>query len=98
MAVMIEERHLKIIRNILQDIFCDADIYVFGSRAKGRAGKYSDLDLAIDCNGVKMPLTITSKLEVAFEDSLLPYKVDVVDLNGITPEFRQAIEGDLVRL
>jgi predicted nucleotidyltransferase len=96
MNPMIEDRHLGVVLDILKDI--DGDIYVFGSRAKGTAAKYSDLDLTIDCKGARMPSRVLAKLEMAFEDSPLPYKVDIVDLNGISPNFRTAITKDFVKL
>ena len=71
----------------------DATVWVFGSRAKGRARRGSDLDLAVDAG---RPLTWEEKsaLAVAFEDSDLPWRVDVVDWRTIQPTFGKIIEKD----
>jgi hypothetical protein len=47
--------------------------WVFGSRATGRARRYSDLDLAIDA-GRRPTLDEIAELAEAFSDSDLPYK------------------------
>ncbi|MCL2145375.1 MAG: nucleotidyltransferase domain-containing protein [Endomicrobia bacterium] len=100
MSLSIEERHLKIINKILNENLknTNAVIYVFGSRANGKAGKYSDLDLAVDYSGQKLPFEIYASLVNAFENSVLPYKVDVVDLNEISDQFRNNIKNDFVEL
>jgi predicted nucleotidyltransferase len=53
-------------------------IYLFGSRARGEASPYSDIDIAIKGNRpLKRELT---QVRFAIEESELPYKVDLVDL------------------
>jgi uncharacterized protein len=67
-----------------------ATAWVFGSRATGRARRYSDLDLAIDAG---RPLTLDQMAELveAFRDSDLPYRVDLIDWHSIDPCFRRLI-------
>jgi len=74
-------QHLQIVKDILKAHVPQAVIFVFGSRAKGLAKKTSDLDLAI--NNVS-PLGISL--------SNLPMRVDVVDLNAVSNEFKELIE------
>ncbi len=75
-----------------------ATVHVFGSRANGRAKRYSDIDLLVDA-GTRLDLTVSIALADEFDESDLPYKVDVVDLHGISPEFRAVIERTpMVRL
>lgn len=69
----------------------------FGSRAKWTAKAHSDLDLAIDA-GRKLNFAEHAALEYAFEASPLPWKVDVVDLNGVSESFRAVILRDGVAL
>jgi type I restriction enzyme, S subunit len=71
--------------------------WVFGSRATGRASRYSDLDLAIDA-GRRLTLDETAKLAETFSDSDLPYRVDVVDWHAIDERFRELIAGERVPL
>lgn len=94
----IEARHLEIIKNILKELIPTAKVYVFGSRAKDSAKKYSDLDLAIDLNQGKLDLSIMAKLCSVFEQTTIPYKIDIVDLNNISSEFKNNIEPDFVEL
>lgn len=72
-------------------------IWVFGSRATGRARRYSDLDLVIDAG---RPLTRdeAASLREAFEESDLPYRVDAVDWRAIGDRFRSLIAAERVAL
>ena len=67
-------------------------MWVFGSRAENKQKPFSDLDLAIDA---KNPLSysILVDLKNDFEDSDLPYKVDVVDWHLIDEAFQDKIGG-----
>lgn len=71
--------------------------WVFGSRATGRARRYSDLDLAIDA-GRRLTLDETARLAEAFSDSDLPYRVDLVDLHQIDDRWRRIIATECVAL
>ena len=74
-------------------------LYVFGSRTKHRKQrKYSDIDLAINCNGQPIKSSTKARIEFDLEHSVLPYKVDLVDLNTISEEFKSCIMKDLVQL
>ena len=95
MLLDIRPDHLKIVQDILQKCVPEREVWAFGSRAKWRAKEYSDLDL---CILGKTPLSFRTLglLEEAFEDSDLPYKVDVVDWATTSESFRQIIERDKV--
>lgn len=69
---------------------------MFGSRAKGRARKYSDIDLAVD--SAELTDKIKSDLEIYFEDSTIPYEIDIVDLKKISEKFKNIISDDLTEL
>ena len=91
--------HAEIIHKILKDNLEEGTyVFAFGSRANWTAKQSSDLDLAIDGFGEKLDRKIKSNLEDAFEESDLPYKVDVVDLNSVSESFREAIQDQLVRV
>ena len=72
-------------------------VFVFGSRAKGTLKRGADLDLAVD---VGRPLTPSEVGRIAdgFEDSDLPYRVDVVDLQSASEAFRMIIARDQIAL
>jgi predicted nucleotidyltransferase len=72
-------------------------IWVFGSRAIGRARRYSDLDLAIDV-GRRLTIDETAILREAFDECDLPYKVDIVDWHAISDHFREIVAQQRVPL
>jgi predicted nucleotidyltransferase len=83
--------HRRIVLAILREhLPAEAVAWVFGSRATGRAHRYSDLDLVVD---VGRPLTLdeTGKLREAFSSSDLPYRVDIIDWHAIGDGFRSQI-------
>jgi type I restriction enzyme S subunit len=83
--------HRELVLNILRaNLPHDTKAWVFGSRATGRARRYSDLDLAIDA-GRPLTLDEIARLAEAFSESDLPYRVDVVDWNEIGDGWRQTI-------
>jgi predicted nucleotidyltransferase len=72
--------------------------YVFGSRATGiRLRPQSDIDLAIE--GPE-PLTfeVESSLKWAFDESMLPMKVDIVDCARISGEFARIVRETRIPL
>lgn len=73
----------------------EAKIWVFGSRINGKARRGSDLDLAIELG---RPLNHQEALNLAeaFEESDLPYKVDIVDLQSVAGYFKAIIERDRI--
>lgn len=84
--------HLEIILRILAQHVPDAEARVFGSRVNGGAAKHSDIDIAIK-DREKLTLTALSALANAFEESDLPFRVDIVDWHGISSAFRSVIES-----
>jgi type I restriction enzyme S subunit len=68
-------------------------VWAFGSRTKGTARKYSDLDLAIITDR-PLPLDISAPLREEFSESDLPWRVDVVDWAATSEPFRKIIERD----
>ncbi len=79
------------IADILQRFVPDCEARAFGSRVRGAAKPYSDLDLAI-VGKTKLPFKKLAALRIAFEESDLPFRVDVLDWHSISPEFQKAIE------
>jgi len=87
----LSERDMNTIHNIFKKYPDVKQVHIFGSRAKGNFHSGSDIDLAIINDGLN-PQTILS-LTSDFEESSLPYKVDLVDFNTIkTLAFIEHIE------
>ncbi len=92
MSLDIQPNHLQMVKDVLHtQLPAGAHVWVFGSRAKHTARRGSDLDLAIDA-GRSLTSDETRHLTSAFEDSDLPYTVDVVDLHSVSDSFRDIIQ------
>ena len=90
--------HLRIVQDVLARHLPDGvKVWVFGSRATWATKDSSDLDLALEGKG-EIPARSLSALETAFEDSDLPFEVDVVDLKRIHERFRGIVEQQRVSL
>ena len=83
-------QYLKTVTSILAALVPAAEVRAFGSRVTWTAKSYSDLDIAI-VGRRKLTLSELSKLSVAFEESDLPVRVDVLDWHAISPEFQEVI-------
>lgn len=79
----------KIIK-IIAALVPDAKIYLFGSRARGSASKWSDIDIALD-NGKQLPLTTIDELVSVLQATNIPYKIEIVDIYQVMPEMKKAI-------
>ena len=69
------------------------EVLAFGSRVKGTAKPFSDLDLALM---TAQPLSLEQEgaLHEAFEESTLPFKVDLLDWAATAPSFQDRIRQD----
>lgn len=86
--------HAKIVHEILaRHLPAGVSVRVFGSRAKWTAKTFSDLDLAVK-GKEKLPYKVMVELADAFEESDLPFRVDVVDWHTVTPSFQAVIDRD----
>ncbi|MHB8177173.1 MAG: restriction endonuclease subunit S [Vulcanimicrobiaceae bacterium] len=85
----------RIVHDILQRHVPDREVWAFGSRAKWTAKEYSDLDLAV-IGEQPLGLSIIAELKDSFQESELPFKVDVVDWATIKPPLRNAIASSKV--
>ena len=89
--VDLQPEQWQIVQHILQKHVPGHAVWAFGSRVKGTAKPYSDLDLAI-ITDQPLPLAVGAALAEAFSESDLPYKVDIVDWAALSEPFRRIIE------
>ncbi len=90
--------HRKIVDEILlRQLPADACVYAFGSRVCGTAKPHSDLDLVIKGTS-RIEKRILRELAAAFDDSDLPFRVDIIDWASITENFRAIIAPQIVPL
>ncbi|KZX12144.1 nucleotidyltransferase domain-containing protein [Methanobrevibacter curvatus] len=85
------DSELKIVIDIIENNTPDCEVFVFGSRLNGNSWKFSDLDLAFKCEDC-LDFKRKVKLSIEFEDSDLPYKVDLVDYNKASEDFQKIID------
>ena len=83
------------VRDILHVQVPEREVWAFGSRVKGTAREFSDLDLAV-LGDERMSLGVVAGLREAFQESGLPFKVDIVDWAATDERFRKIIEQDRV--
>ncbi len=96
--VDIRPDHLEIVWGILcEHLPVDVKVWVFGSRANWTTKDSSDLDIALEGKG-KLSHKLLGALKDAFEDSTLPYTVDVADLNAVSHAFKQIVKEQRVAL
>ena len=88
----VSRKHLETIKRILAEYVGDCEVRTFGSRVTGTAKDHSDLDLAVVA-GNKIKRRTKMLLREAFEESDLPFRVDVIDYNAVSDEFRAIIDA-----
>ena len=87
----VAKHELKTILDILNKHVNECEVRAFGSRVTWTNKDSSDLDLVVVCDK-KLERGRIGKLREAFEESSLPFTVDVMDWHGITEEFQKNIE------
>jgi len=95
--IALSSGQMACVRDVLARVLPGRDIRVFGSRARGDSKPYSDLDLVV-MGDAPLSLSEHALLGEAFEESELPFRVDVVDWAGLGSAFREAIARDAVPL
>lgn len=64
-------------------------IFIFGSRATGKARKFSDYDIGI-IGKKPVPWRLMAQAKASLEESRLPYRVDLIDFSLVSSGFRRA--------
>ena len=93
--INILDDQLEIILNILKKYVPHCEVRAFGSRINGTHRHSSDLDLAI-AGKERLSWQLLESLKEAFEESNLPFRVDVLDWHAISPEFQSVTEKGYV--
>ena len=97
-AIQIDPGHLTQVRGILDaHLPADIEVLVFGSRVRGAVKRFSDLDLVLKGPEPLDP-SVYARLANAFEESSLPWRVDLVDYHLLSPAFLAAVQADLTAL
>ena len=80
------------IQCILQQLLPETEVWAFGSRVKPNTPKpYSDLDIVIR-GQQPLSLELSAELDEAFDESDLPWKVDILDWHTTRLGFQRIIK------
>jgi uncharacterized protein len=71
----------------------NVDVRLFGSRARGDARTWSDIDLAVKSH-TPLAVDVLPALREALDESSCLLNVDVVDWNDADPALRESIERE----
>jgi len=91
--IKMEEKDFQLLKKILAKY--PYQFYAYGSRVKGTARQFSDLDL---CYQENIPPEIIYQIKEELEESDLPFFVELVSWKQMRPEFQKLIEEDLTVL
>ena len=98
-SLVMKADELRIVESILDRHVPRAEVWVYGSRARGGDGvkPFSDLDLCIK-DEKPLSLSVIADLRDEFTDCVLPYKVDIGDWHRMNQSFKQRIAPEMVEL
>ena len=85
------------VRAIVDAVLPGAVVRAFGSRATGHARPFSDLDLLF-VRPARLSLAERAALHDRFEASTLPFRVDLVDAEGLAAGVAARIADEAVDL
>jgi predicted nucleotidyltransferase len=92
--LFLAQRHREELVNILKRYVPEQNVWAFGSRATGKnLGRFSDLDLAVERT---IQPSVRYDLKDALDESKLPIRVDLVELDRVDAAFAQRIRADFV--
>ncbi len=86
----VSEADLAVVLEILAQHVPDCTVRAFGSRVRGGARPYSDLDLVV-IGPAPLDWRRIEALKDAFSESDLPFLVDVLDWHTLSETFRALI-------
>ena len=89
----LDEKVIEDIVNILKRYEEVESARIVGSRARGDYRKASDIDIALF--GEHLTSSINTKIFFDIDDLYLPYKIDLINFNSISPE--DTIRDNIVR-
>ncbi|MBM4222973.1 MAG: nucleotidyltransferase domain-containing protein [Gammaproteobacteria bacterium] len=91
--IYMDDKHFNILKNIFEKY--NYHFYAFGSRVLGNHKKYSDIDIFF-CENI--PQKIIYSLEEEFEESDLPFKVDLIDYQKCDADFQTIMTRSYIQI
>ena len=80
-----------ILENIPKDEF---DVFLFGSRADGTNYFASDIDIGVKGSDL-LDKKIIYKIKDKIDESMVPFKVDIIDFNDVNETFKKEALKDI---
>ena len=98
--IQLRERDRAAIIQIAESVLPQGvEVWVYGSRIKGRSHEASDLDLIIKApKGGLLSSEALTAFRCALQNSVLPILVQVLDCDMVPDYFKEGIEADHVLL
>ena len=84
----ITENEKEIILSILTGNY---EVLFLGSRVSGKHKPMSDLDICLRGKEI-IPIEVLADLRAAFEDSNIPFRIDIIDWARTSSDFQNLIE------
>jgi len=88
--MVLNKRYKTILLEIIKKHLPTAKVYLFGSRAIDKEQPGSDIDIALDIN-CEIPSLTMSKIRNEIEESIVPMKIDLVDMYTAQDELKKDI-------
>jgi type I restriction enzyme S subunit len=85
--------HLRLVQRLLAERLPAREVRAFGSRVRGRAKPTADLDLVV-MGEERIADLIQAELRADFEESDLPFRVDLLAWRDAPPSLRAMIERE----
>ena len=95
-TIDLSSNQLRLVLEMLRTHLPGVAVWAYGSRVRGNARRYSDLDLVAFTEPEHA--TRLNVLREAFEESSLPYRVDLFSWSEIPEAFRQQIASQFAVL
>ena len=92
-SLKLSPEQLQLVREILRRHLPGVEVRAFGSRVSGGCRAWSDLDLVV-MTEKPLSLSLLMDVRIAFEESELPFSVDLLDWRRTDEEFQRLISQD----
>ncbi len=90
-----DQRYMKLLKEIMcKEIPGNYAIFLFGSRARKEQKNSPDADVGI-LGRQPFPMTLKNNIISKIEESIIPFKVDIIDFYQSDSEFKQEALRDI---
>lgn len=96
MNIDLTPAHRELVLKLIERHLPNTTVWVYGSRAKGTARRYSDLDMVVFSTPEQKHEVY--ELREAFEESDLPFRVDLFAWDQVPESFKENIEAERIAL